>query len=48
MVTNTIKLQLNNIQLSKENFLISFESLRLPRAIKRMKKKVSKLDFDAK
>jgi hypothetical protein len=48
MVTNTIKLQLNNIQLSKENFLISFESLRLPRAINRMKKKVSKLDFDAK
>ena len=42
------KLDASKMQLNMEKFLISFESLKLPNATKRMRKTVSKLELVAK
>lgn len=41
------KLDVKRRQLNSEKFLISFESLKFPKATNKIKKNVSKLDLDA-
>jgi hypothetical protein len=41
------KLDASKMQLNDEKFFISFESLRLPSATSKMRKNVSRLEFEA-